>query len=189
MPGMTRKAAGLSREPGHLLDNFKAYAAGIHVRREWTREGHAGNTLSSLAEAGRRLTALDFVAFVLLFRDIMERVVSPWTAVIQSASLEPWALAPKHKAMVARRRETISLIHWARELLRVCTLLRQHTPLKDPVGRRATGEGAPGWWDGRVAQGWAWAWCRASWGEGGARVERGWAWVALWARRGRTSGT
>jgi hypothetical protein len=153
LPGMTRKAAGLSREPGHLLDNFKAYAAGIHVRREWTREGHAGNTLFSLAEAGRRLTALDFVAFVLLFRDIMERVVSPWTAVIQSASLEPWALAPKHKAMVARRRETISLIHWARELLRICTLLRQHAPIKDPGGAAGKGGGATEWWDRRRARG------------------------------------
>ena len=143
LPGLTRKAAGLSREPGHLLDNFRAYAAGLHLRREWTREGHTTHSLYSLVEAGRRLTALDFVAFVLLFRDIMERVVSPWTAVIQSASLEPWALAPKHNALVARRRETISLIHWARELLRVCTLLRQHAPLKGPAGRRAKGEGAP----------------------------------------------
>jgi hypothetical protein len=153
LPGLTRKAAGLSREPGHLLDNFTAYAAGLHLRREWTREGHNTHSLTSLVDVGRRLTALNFVAFVLLFRDIMERVVSPWTAVIQSACLEPWALAPKHNAMVARRRETISLIYWARELLRVCTLLRQHVPLKDPAGRRAKGEGAPEWWDRRVALG------------------------------------
>ena len=32
LPGMTRKAVQLCSEPGHLFDNFKAYAAGIHVK-------------------------------------------------------------------------------------------------------------------------------------------------------------
>jgi hypothetical protein len=43
MPGMTRKAVQLCSEPGHLLHNFKAYAAGLHLRgvaRRGTRPEH-----------------------------------------------------------------------------------------------------------------------------------------------------
>lgn len=61
MPGGTRKAVSLTREPGHLLHNFKAYAAAMHARMEWRREGHNTYTAKALVDAGRRLTSVDFI--------------------------------------------------------------------------------------------------------------------------------
>ena len=62
MPGGTRKAVALTREPGHLLDKFKAYASGLHLRGRW-RRSHKSQTYSAhtLVDVGRRLTAMDFV--------------------------------------------------------------------------------------------------------------------------------
>ena len=39
LPGATRKAVALCAEPGHLLDNFRAYAAGLHLREGWVGTG------------------------------------------------------------------------------------------------------------------------------------------------------
>ena len=62
MPGGTRKAVALTREPGHLLDKFKANAIGLHSRGRW-RRSHKSQTYSAhtLVDVGRRLTAVDFV--------------------------------------------------------------------------------------------------------------------------------
>ena len=125
MPGMTRKAVGLASEPGNLLANFAAYVAGLHARMEWKREGHGQHNVGTMIEIGRRLTTLDFVAFTLLFRDIMRRAVAPWSAAIQSASLEPWALQRKQEEHESTARQMLSLLRWMRELARVCVLLRQ----------------------------------------------------------------
>ena len=38
--GMTRKAVQLCSEPGHLIQNFKCYAAGMHLREAWRAAGH-----------------------------------------------------------------------------------------------------------------------------------------------------
>jgi hypothetical protein len=77
------------------------------------------------------LTTVDFVAFTLLFCDIMRWAVAPWSTAVQSASLEPWAL---HKKQVEHSRVTqqvSSLLRWMRQLVRICVLLRQHASLKD----------------------------------------------------------
>ena len=83
LPGLTRKVVGLVREPGHLLQNFSAYALGVHGRRAHTRAGHNGPTQGALVEGCRRLTALDFVAFAAPFKDLMG-FVAPWTLAVPS---------------------------------------------------------------------------------------------------------
>ena len=88
MPGATRKAVGLGGEPGNLLANFPAYAAGMHGRMEWRHQGHGQQYAARvLVDTGRRLTSVDFVAFTLLFRDIFRVCISPWSLVIQSSAL------------------------------------------------------------------------------------------------------
>ena len=96
MPGITRKAVSLTREPGHLLHNLPAYALGLRAKLEMKREHQQGQqNLTVLIEAGRRLTSVDLVSFGTLFKDVMEKAVAPWTAIVQSSSLEPWVLCRK----------------------------------------------------------------------------------------------
>ena len=54
------------------------------------------------------------------------------------------AIGSSVSAQVKIQQEMAMLLHWARELLRVFTLLRQHVPLKDDPGDRgdrASGQG------------------------------------------------
>ena len=131
LPGMTRKAVGLCAEPGHLLGNFKAYAAALHVREAWRQEDHKTYTQAVLVDAGRRLTSLSFVAFALLFRDVMKKTMAPWALAIQSACVEPWVLEDKRKKHLKVASEGAGMLHWLRELLRVLVLLRQWAPVRD----------------------------------------------------------
>ena len=99
MPGMTRQAAALTREPGNLVHNFRAYVAGMHMWEFWRREnGTKTYSQETLVDTGRRLTDVPFVCFLLCFRDIMGGVVSPWAKIIQADLLEPWVIAKKHEA-------------------------------------------------------------------------------------------
>ena len=98
MPGMTRQGASLTSEPGNLVHNFRAYTAGLHMREIWRRaNGTKTYSQETLVDTGRRLTDVPFVCFLLCFRDIMGRVVSPWAKIMQTERLEPWALAKKHE--------------------------------------------------------------------------------------------
>ena len=133
LPGGTRKAVALTREPGHLLSNFRAYAAGVHLRREWRQQAKAGTyTLEVLVDAGRRLTALDFVCFALAFRDTL-RVAAPWVASVQADAVEPWTVAYLQRRHTSRLCGAEALLGWLRDLVRVVLLLCQHSP---PEARR-----------------------------------------------------
>jgi hypothetical protein len=127
MPGMTRQAGQLTREPGNLIHNYKAYALAIHAREAYFRE-YKGNkyNLTTLADASRRLTTVDFVTFLTLFSDMMTIVIAPWTLTVQTQPLEPWALNKKKEEAEKRVDLTISLITCLRKFIRVLFLLRQH---------------------------------------------------------------
>ncbi len=131
MPGLTRKGAGLTREPGQLLDNLPAYAVGLRGKVAHKREGRHGPNLGILTEAGRRLTAVDFVAFAAGFRDVLQRVVAPWVADTQKSSMEPWVLNRKMETHTSQLMAYRRLIHSTRRMLRVLVLLRSHVPLRD----------------------------------------------------------
>jgi hypothetical protein len=129
MPGMTRKAVQLCSEPGNLLHNFRAYAAGLHLREAWRIAGHDLST-AKLIDAGRRLTCVQTVSFALAFRDVMGRVVAPWVNIIQSNSAEPWFVDHrwrKHEQVLAN---TVEVLQWFREVLRILVLLRQWVPIE-----------------------------------------------------------
>ena len=132
MPGGTRKAVGLGGEPGHLLANYAAYAAGLHGRMEWKRLGHGKQyNARVLVDCGRRLTALDFLAFTTLFRDIFRYSIATWSETIQSSALEPWVLQAKRDRHERDLKETHECIEGMHKLLRVCVLLRQHATFED----------------------------------------------------------
>ena len=89
MPGATRKYAALVGEPGNFLTNLKAYAASLHIRKDWRRAGHSNFNLRALEEAGRRATAVDLVAFALIIRDLVRKIVLPAASFSQTLQ-EPW---------------------------------------------------------------------------------------------------
>ena len=90
-------------------------------------------TLGELVDASRRRTAVDLVAFACLFKDIAEQSVAPWALTIQSNTLEPWVMARAQQRHSRLVREQADGAFWLRALLRVITLLRQHSPMQDLV--------------------------------------------------------
>ncbi len=131
LPGISRKVVALAEEPGHFLQNFPSYVVAIQGRMAYSRAGHGGPNLRMLHDGGRRLTSPDLVAFALLFRDIMKRVVAPWALVVQSCTLEPWAIAARRRAQQEREAAAAAATLSMREFLRVLVLLRQHVPTED----------------------------------------------------------
>ena len=127
LPGMTRKAVQLCSEPGHLLDNFKAYAVGLHVREAWRAEGH-DQKASKLIDAGRRLTSVQLVCFAMAFRDIMSLGVAPWVAAIQKTSLEPWVVYHHWRNHEQRLCATVEALSYFRDFVHILVLLRQWLP-------------------------------------------------------------
>ena len=130
LPGMTRKAVQLCSEPGHLIQNFKCYAAGMHLREAWRAAGH-DMSKAKLVDAGRRLTSPQLVAFTLIFRDIMAGIESPWVHTIQSSSLEPWVVNHHWQQHELKMQQAMRTLHHLREVLRVLVLLRQWATTDD----------------------------------------------------------
>ena len=131
LPGLSRKVVSLSQEPGHLLLNLPAYVAGMHARLSYKRAGHGNYSVSTLVDAGRRLTSLEFIVFTTLFRDVMQRMIAPWALLIQSSGIEPWALQHRRAKQDKLEKCFMANLHYFREFLRILVLLRQHVGSKD----------------------------------------------------------
>ena len=130
MPGGTRKAVGLTAEPGHLLHNFRAYAAGLHLREAWRKDGHRfQQTKEALRADWLQLTRLRLVVFTLVFRDILRALVAPWSLAVQRSSAEPWVLQRLYKEKMCLQVDAMHLLDSARDLLRVLVLLGQWVPV------------------------------------------------------------
>ena len=81
LPGITRKVVALAREPGQLLDNFRSYVAGLHLRELWRQEGHATYSKKELTALGNRLSSPAFVAFTILSHSMFKGIVAPFALV------------------------------------------------------------------------------------------------------------
>ena len=132
LPGGARSAAILAREPGDLIRNFRAYAAGVHLRRSWRINAKAASwSETRLVDAGRRLTSVDLIAFALLFRDIMCYVQRPWSLMVQLVDVEPW-VTEKGLERYHHRLETWRDTLWPlRQFLQVVVLLAQHATISE----------------------------------------------------------
>ena len=137
LPSITRKGVTLTREPGHLLDNLPAYAVALKGKialksTVGATKARGSHNIGVLIEAGRQLTAVDTVAFALLFKDVLEKAVAPWTAFVQSSSAEPWVLSRKVKHQTAMLKSLLALVRSTRRMLRILVLLHSHAvPLED----------------------------------------------------------
>lgn len=83
---------GPAGSPGELRRNFRSYVAGIHARMDLVRQNRTSQTLSSLVEISRRLTAPDFVAFLLLYDDLHSQILYRHGQLMQASGVEIWTL-------------------------------------------------------------------------------------------------
>ena len=129
-PGGTRKVGYLSRAPADMLRNLRMVTAAIWARIGWSRAKHGKRSVAELLDTARKLTDIQFVAFLLLFEDLLNDIIRPFTKQAQ-AKLEPSAAhaAADHAlhALVCFGRSLVK----CRSLLRVLVLLRQHAPHAD----------------------------------------------------------
>ena len=77
--GGSRKVVALAATVGHLVKNLKSFIAGLHARIGQA-EGPArrgSQTKKSLIKTGRRVSALNFVTFLVAMRDVLGQSVVP----------------------------------------------------------------------------------------------------------------
>eukprot|EP00930_Biecheleria_cincta_P072868 TRINITY_DN6020_c0_g1_i1.p1 TRINITY_DN6020_c0_g1~~TRINITY_DN6020_c0_g1_i1.p1 ORF type:complete len:1338 (-),score=151.28 TRINITY_DN6020_c0_g1_i1:155-4168(-) len=85
----TRSSVYNARLAANMIDNFASYHSGIRARMVMVQEGSSSQTLSKLVGFGRRLCVLDFVSFLLLFRDAQEGFMKPFVLSSEKMALEP----------------------------------------------------------------------------------------------------
>ena len=86
-----RKVVHFSRVTAGLIDNFTALHAGLQARLALTQGGDkiGSQTVGRLVAVGRRLTVVDFVAFLLLYHDVQSARMAPFAKLSETLSLEP----------------------------------------------------------------------------------------------------
>ncbi len=122
-PSRMKKIGYISGIPGNLLVNYKAYYGGLHARMHLTREGRGSQTLTSLVAIGRRLSSLGFVAFAMLFHDVLRHHLRPFALLIQEQSIEPWVIEIALERFISGLGRCVVAAQESRRLLLVGALL------------------------------------------------------------------
>lgn len=71
--GGTRKGEAMCRIARNIIKNFRKYAVGLHAKVSRKRAGHGTAFVGDLLSLGRRLLSADFITFVVVFSDVMEK--------------------------------------------------------------------------------------------------------------------
>jgi len=129
-----RKVFALSQTSQNLLRNFKNYTAALHLKVLRKRDGHGAASQSALTSLGRRLASLDFIAFLLLFEDMMQYRLRPFALVVQSSSEAAWSSQQAYQRMKKGFLQDIQDIKLVRRLIFIGTLL-QHYCTKAELSR------------------------------------------------------
>lgn len=132
-PSGTRKVVYLCRTTSTLLRNYRAYHGGMLARlaqaKSAGKKKTGAQTVASLVETGRRLSAMDFVAFLLLFHDIQQFRVRPVALLTESSSKEALTVHKALQGAVLQLREDVQLLGRLRRWLTLTALLS--TELRD----------------------------------------------------------
>ena len=89
--GGTRKIGHVATVPGNLLQNYRGIILGLHGRLAWRKAKRGTSSLETLTEVGRRLQDVSFVFFLLLFSDVLGKIVRPHVLIVQDPR-EPWLI-------------------------------------------------------------------------------------------------
>ena len=101
-----RKIVHFSRVTANLIQNFPIYHAGLQARHALSHgpDKTGSQTVKQLTVVGRRLTSVDFVAFLLLYHDLQDSRVAPFAAEAEKLSLEPTEISGRLRNMLDRLR-------------------------------------------------------------------------------------
>ena len=82
---VTREGVHAERNAAELVKNYRVYHTAMKAKMELAREGSGARSLTSLVDIGRRLSAVDFVVFLTIFRDGNTSCVRPLNTLAQRA--------------------------------------------------------------------------------------------------------
>ena len=85
---VTREGVHAERNAAELVKNYRVYHTAMKAKMELAREGSGARSLTSLVDIGRRLSAVDFVVFLTIFRDGNTSCVRPLNTMAQRAGEE-----------------------------------------------------------------------------------------------------
>ena len=108
-----------------LLDNFPLYHEGLRARLEQTHgpDRQGSQKLHHLVSVGRRLTSVDFVAFLLLFHDILKIRLEPLMLIVQEVDAEPLTVTNSVSKALGQFRTDLALSGQLRIFVNVTFLL------------------------------------------------------------------
>ena len=126
-----RKVGALSETSSNLLKNYKAYTAALHLKVLRKREGQGAASQATLTTLSRRLAAMDFVAYLLLFEDIMRKRLRPFSKITQSSTEAAWASQRSYLELKSGLLMDISNVRLLRRLVFIGSLLQHYLPKTD----------------------------------------------------------
>lgn len=129
--GGTRPLLIACRASRNLLRNFKVYAASFHAKIQRRQTGKGAQSQGSLTAIGRRLTSLDFVAFVTLWDDAVGRRMEPFSKLVQGSKQEPWVCHRGFERLISGLQADVVHLHALRKLIFVTNLLQHYLPQPD----------------------------------------------------------
>lgn len=123
----TRKAVALARTVERLLQSLRTYQAGLHARRGQA-EGHRRGAQSKthLVSVGRRVTALNFVAFVVALSDVLRARVVPLAMRSQAVSGASWEMDSMCQRTLRHLNADLQVLRVLRRWVFVSALLQQY---------------------------------------------------------------
>ncbi|CAE7237087.1 unnamed protein product, partial [Symbiodinium sp. CCMP2592] len=117
--------------PGSLLINYRAIHAALHSRFELARAGFGSQSVAKLLEVSRRIAAVDFVAYMLLFDDLHSRVLYGRGQVLQSGCMDMWAVESTLKESHTKLVRGVDQVRQLSRLTTVCLLLKSYVSHHD----------------------------------------------------------
>ena len=111
--GGTRKIVAVAGSVDYIVTNLPALIASMHARLGLARSRKTAQSVGSLVDMGRRLSALNFVAFALAAADVLQRHIVPLALVAQQndiGALSVWRRTASCQASLGEALATLSVI-------------------------------------------------------------------------------
>ena len=111
--GGTRKIVAVAGSVDYIVTNLPALIASMHARLGLARSRKTAQSVGSLVDMGRRLSALNFVAFALAAADVLQRHIVPLALVAQRndiGALSVWRRTASCQASLGEALATLSVI-------------------------------------------------------------------------------
>ena len=112
-PGGTRKIVAVAGSVEYMALNLPALIGSMHARLGLSRSGSSAQSVASLVQLGRRLSAVNFVAFVLAAADVLKRHVVPLALLAQKndvGAFSVWRRTASCQASIGEALAMLSVI-------------------------------------------------------------------------------